>query len=109
MGSDSTAIPRKYQPDTPLSPTTPVEDAASLGFTREVLDSQGEDDSATVFHDSPESISPHDLIPDTPAPSPDFHQFANEALDNTCSSEHDSSTSVVDWDSRSALEGDRFD
>ncbi|KAF8434454.1 hypothetical protein BGX38DRAFT_1275432 [Terfezia claveryi] len=94
MGSDNTAKPALRLL---LSPTTPDEDADMIG-----LGSTGrtQEDSETVFQDCLE------LEEDTPS-NPSFHQFRNEALDES-SSESDSS-SIKNWDSRSVLEGDRFD
>ncbi|KAF8456597.1 hypothetical protein BGX38DRAFT_1139795 [Terfezia claveryi] len=108
MGSDNTATPAHH-----LSPTTPAEDARSLGF-EEIPDSQDQDstdiDTETVFQDCQEPE-------DTPS-SPPFHEFRNEALVDIMSQDDATKDgdetmsrddSVNDWDSRSALEGDRFD
>ncbi|KAF8436462.1 hypothetical protein BGX38DRAFT_1333018 [Terfezia claveryi] len=127
MGSDSTTKPTiKSTRKAPLPTTTPEEDAHMLGFTpvsqaiatesigtydpyaKVIRDSQDKDNTATIFHDAPETD-------DTPALSPAFHQFPNEGLDDTASEE--SNTSIAEWnksvtnnwDSRSALEGDRID
>ncbi|KAF8451634.1 hypothetical protein BGX38DRAFT_1301374 [Terfezia claveryi] len=109
MGSDSTATPARHP-----SPTTPAEDARSLGF-EEIPDSQDQYcstdiDTETVFQDCQEPE-------DTPS-SPPFHEFRNEALVDIMSQDDaikdgdetmSRDDSVNDWDSRSALEGDRFD
>ncbi|KAF8433844.1 hypothetical protein BGX38DRAFT_1275887 [Terfezia claveryi] len=108
MGSDNTATPARH-----LSPITPAEDIRSLGFG-EIPDSQDQDssdiDAKTVFQDCQE---PEDTLN-----PPSFHEFRNEALVDIMSQDDATKDgegtisrddSVNDWNSRSALEGDRFD